>query len=245
MLERSLSLIPAALLGVVLFAQDPAGTELVPNGGFEELKKEPSTYDQLSLARGWSNATNGLSEVFTKAGSARTIGIPDNDYGHADPVEGDHYAGFFAWKNDVQRNTDPNGADLYVPAWSAYTEYLTAELNEPLKEGHTYHVTFKVMLSANSDRAVSGIGAYFSPEAVHRQHRKFLEENPPVAEEPILDKKGEWVEVSGDFEADGGERYVVIGAFKAAGFDSKKLTEGNDNQYAYYYIDSISLKEVH
>jgi hypothetical protein len=50
------------------------------------------------------------------------------------------------------------------------------------------------------------------------------------------------VEVKGTFEADGGEKYITIGTFPAADFDTKRMIEGLDNKYAYYYIDGISVK---
>lgn len=86
------------------FAQTPIGPNLVPNGSFEMLDKEPKTFDQLSLASGWGNVTIGYSEVFSSTASVKTVGIPENFYGSIKPVEGDHYAGFFAWKDDKQRN---------------------------------------------------------------------------------------------------------------------------------------------
>ncbi|HEX2618303.1 MAG TPA: hypothetical protein VHL57_12220 [Flavobacteriales bacterium] len=217
---------------------------LLQNGGFEILDKEPTTYDQLKYATEWTNVTIGYSELFTKGAPAKTIGIPDNDYGHMDPKEGEYYAGFCAWKDDVR--ADPNGDpdDPFQPGWNVYSEYLMAPLNIPMVEGHTYHVVIHFALSGNSDRAVAGLGAYFSPMPLHYEHRKFLQERPQVVGDSLLAEKGKWVTVEGEFVADGGERYIVLGCFPTATFDTKKLIEGPDNRYAYYYVDAVKVEEV-
>jgi hypothetical protein len=238
-------LMPVALLWPlsvpVLQAQSPA--ELVPNGGFEMVNKEPKTYDQLATATGWSNVTLGLSELFGPGASPKTIGIPDNDYGHMIPQEGERYAGFFAWKDDLRRNLG-GGEDPFVAGWSSYSEYAITELATPLVEGKEYDLSFWVALSGNSDRAVSGLGAYCGAEKLHHDHRRFLEHKPQVSVDAIVAVKGEWVEVKGTFVADGGETFLTIGTFPAAGFDTRRLVEGPDNQYAYYYVDNIHLRET-
>ena len=48
----------------------------------------------------------------------------------------------------------------------------------------------------------------------------------------------------GTFVADGKEQYIIVGVFPYVGLESKDMTEGPDNRYAYYYIDGISLKQV-
>ncbi len=238
-LRNTLLHVPIAISSS-LFAQAPADN-LVRNPGFEFVEKEPSAYDQIKSAVGWDNVTIGYSELFSRSAPAKTIGIPDNDYGHADPVEGEHYAGFFAWKDD-ERRSYTEGEENFVPGWGSYSEYIITDLLNPLVEGKEYEVSFRVALSGNSDRALSGLGAYFGPENMRYQHRKFLNEKPQVSTDTIQEKKGEWVEIKGTFEADGGERYITIGAFPSAAMESKRLIEGSDNKYAYYYIDNIVVR---
>lgn len=239
-------LLPFFCSGILLTpaqAQGPETMELVRNGGFELLDKPVITYDQISAASGWTNATAGLSEVFLPTAPAKTVGIPANDYGTMKPFEGEHYGGFFGWKDDVRRNfgaTDP--AEVFKPGWNFYSEYPQVELIEPLEEDREYELVFRVALAGNSDRAIRGIGAFVSYDQVFENHRKFLERNPDVEYEPIINKKGEWTEVRGTFKADGGERYLVIGIFPFMGLESERIIEGHDNQYAYFYLDGVSLK---
>ncbi|MFZ1333733.1 MAG: hypothetical protein WAR83_16185 [Flavobacteriales bacterium] len=223
-------------------AQSPV--ELVPNGSFEQLEKPVKTFDQLPNAEGWSNATLGLCDVFVPDAQAKTVGVPENDYGSIKSVDGANYAGFFAWKDDVRRNFDANDPDdVFVPGWNEYSEYLQCQLNQPLKENVTYEVVFHVALAGNSDRSIMGIGAHFCVERMDHQHRKFVEVVPQVYMEEIIKEKGAWKEIRGEFVADGGESFLVIGTYPYVGGESVNLIEGYDNRYAFFYLDAISVRE--
>lgn len=242
-MKRHLSLLSLALASSA-FAQG-YDLELVRNGGFEQMDKPPSTYDQLKNATGWRDATLGLADVFAAGASPKTVGIPVNDYGTCKPYEGEAYAGFCGWKADVQRNFDAyDRTDLFKPAWGAYSEYLKGELIHPLLADSTYEVRFHVALASHSDRSILGIGAHFSTLDLFYNNRKFMEEPPQVHLERIIEERDTWTEVVGTFVADGGEEYIILGVFPYAGLESKTMVEGADNRYAYYYIDGISLKQV-
>lgn len=235
----SLSLIAITTLAT---AQDRT-LELIRNGGFEMMDKEPNTYDQLKNATGWRDATLGLADLFSTKASTKTVGIPLNDYGDIKPFEGEYYAGFCGWKADVQRNYDAyDQTDIFKPAWGAYSEYIKGELVQPLMEDSTYELTFHVALAGNSDRSIMGVGAYFSEIDLTYQNRKFMEEDPQVYYTKIIDERNKWVEVKGTFVADGKEQFIILGVFPYVGLESKNMVEGPDNRYAYYYIDGISLK---
>jgi hypothetical protein len=50
--------------------------------------------------------------------------------------------------------------------------------------------------------------------------------------------------VKGTFKAEGGERYLIIGTFPTAIFETKRIIDGPDNQFAYFYLDQIELREI-
>lgn len=237
-------LLAGTLLAVGAMAQG-AGENLVKNGGFEDLNKPVTTWDQLTRANGWSNANKGSADIFTKDAKPTTVGIPDNELGTGTTAfEGEYYAGFVAYKEDVRRNFKRlvnHKEDRFRPAYQRYSEYLQTELSAPLTAGEKYDVTFRVRLSNGSDRAVSGIGAYLSPIELNYNHRHFLDEKPQVSVTNIVEDKQNWTEITGTFTADGNEKFLVIGAFINGGFDTKKVLEGADSQRAYYYLDGISV----
>jgi outer membrane protein OmpA-like peptidoglycan-associated protein len=229
-------------LSASLMAQGP---ELVKNGGFEDIGKPVKTWNELSHATGWSNANAGSVDLYSKDARHGTVGIPDGLMGSgASAFEGEHFAGFVAYKDDQRPNWKRllNGKeDPFRPAYQKYSEYLETALAGPLTAGQKYDVVFRVKLSSGSDRAVSGIGAYLSPTELEYHHRHYLQEKPQVSITKIVDDKQNWTEVKGTFTADGTEKYLVLGAFPNGGFETKKVIEGPDNQRAYYYIDGVSV----
>lgn len=227
-----------------LMAQS-AGPNLVKNPGFEEFTTPVTTWDQLDRATGWSNANNGSCDVFTDVAKGTTVGIPENELGSgATAAEGKYYAGFVAYKDDQRKNwkrvLDHNEGP-FRPAYQNYSEYMQSELSSALVAGQEYDIVLKVKLASNSDRAVSGIGAYCSPVALGYNHRHLLDEKAQVVSKTVVSDKENWTEVKGSFVADGTEKFIVIGAFPAAGMEKTKAVVGADNQRAYYYIDGVSL----
>lgn len=240
---RKPNLLIALFCAGSLFAQQ----NLVTNPGFEDLSATVSNWNQLSHANGWSNANAGSVDILAKTAGAGNVGIPVNELGTVEPFDGDHCAGFVAWKDDMRPNFKKLWKGKTVkphrPAWNKYSEYLQGQLSQPLTADANYKVSFKVSLGDNSDRAVSGLGAMFSSEPVAENHRRFLDGTPDVwTTEVIKDKEG-WVEVKGEFTAAGGEQYIIIGAYSGEYMTKENIVSGPDNQRAYYYVDGISVTE--
>lgn len=240
MRKRFTTLATAAIAAHSILAQGP---NLVKNSGFEEFSKPVHTWDQLERATGWSNANIGTCDVFEK--TACHVAIPDNDLGTGTPAfEGEHYAGFVAYKEDMRQNWKSmfwSDEDWRNPGYQNYAEYLQTELAAPLTAGQEYDISFRVKLSNGSDRAVSGIGGYCSPTSLAYEHPHYVNEKPQVGAGKVISDKQNWTEVKGTFTADGTEKFLILGAFPSAGMEKVKALEGADSQRAYYYIDGISL----
>ena len=219
---------------------------MVMNGGFEDLSSSVTTWDQLSHATGWSNANAGSCDVFQKDCKDKSVAIPDNELGSAAPIAGEHYAGFVAYKDDQKHNwkrtmLGSTDHERWIPAYQEYSEYMQMELAAPLEAGKEYDISVRVSLGDESDRAVSALGAYASPVRLAFHHRHYLDVKPQVWSKEVVKNKQDWTEIKGTFKADGGERFIVIGAFPAAGMDKVPVIDGGDSQRAYYFVDDVSL----
>lgn len=245
-MARSISTLSlTAFLSLSLAAQDQH-PNLIPNGDFLSVQSTATTWDQLEHASGWSNANAGSVDLFSRQAGTRNTGIPTNAMGSSEPFSGDHYAGFVAFKDDRRWNPSRlwNGREEEPTraAWNSYGEYLQIALSAPLTAGQDYAVSFRVKLAGESDRAVAGIGALFSPAALAEPTSAHLQGMPEVFTTTAITDRANWTEVTGVFKADGDERFVLFGAFPAAGLEPVKVIEGGDSQRAYYYIDGISVR---
>ena len=125
-MEKRITLIAIATgAGLMVSAQGP---NLVKNPGFEELSKPVTTWDQLSRATGWSNANIGTCDVFDK--TACYTNVPDNDLGTGTPAyEGERYAGFVAYKEDMRQNW--KSRFHYRLRFQTSLQYIRQNLNYP------------------------------------------------------------------------------------------------------------------
>jgi Secretion system C-terminal sorting domain len=102
-----------------------------------------------------------------------------------------------------------------------------------------------VNLSNDSQYATDDLGVYFSDTIVSGINYSYPPPFIPQIENitgTFISDTMNWVSVSGDYIASGGEGYIIIGNYK---FDSSTDTIAvNSNplgQFAYIYIDDVSL----
>ncbi|HTF05291.1 MAG TPA: hypothetical protein VK826_14780 [Bacteroidia bacterium] len=198
----------------------------------------------IEKAQGWSNSNGGTADLFKPSRYARKDGIPQNYMGTQDGGGG-NYAGIIAYYGD--QSIDPvrsvrNGVFANEIGYGRYTEYLQGELSEPLVKGRLYTFSFQVSLAEESDRAVRGLGAYFSTEKLNMRGNSFLQLSPQVVSKEVITDMNGWTEIRGMFIAEGGERYFSIGAFPEH-LTVADLSDPNrnDSRKAYYYVARPSL----
>ena len=126
-----------------------------------------------------------------------------------------------------------------------YREYMYVRLAEPLEKNRTYHFKMYVRLSGRSTVTLKQLGVYFSEEE--------FKVGMQFDEQGIIDstfKKGisgtlNWIPIQGNYLANGGEKYIIIGNFKSKmieDFVKRKRWEIFELREAYYYIDDVSLR---
>lgn len=228
-------LAPVLLCGAVLLAPSVArAVNLVPNPSFETYTNCPSNLSNLYIAAPWDAPTTGTADYY----NACAVGplppiycsVPYNGPGYQPALTGSGYAGII-----VQSTVSPN-----------YREYMQAPLGSPLQAGATYNVKFYVSFSNSSDYATNRLGAYCSIGAVGPVPNYFALPFTPQVESPaatFLTDTLNWVPVSGNFVAVGGEDHITIGNFHD---DATTTTQATGRPFlnCYYYVEDVSVTKV-
>ena len=127
-----------------------------------------------------------------------------------------------------------------------YKEFLFVKLLDKLKPGEVYHFEAFFRLFAGSPNSLKHMGVVFSKkpltfkETIDSTNSLFIENKKG------LNNNFDWVKLSGEFKAKGGERYITLGNFVHSTrkdmykMNRKKLIQTFHE--AYYFFDDISLK---
>ena len=154
------------------------------------------------------------------------MGVPTNYFGFQQARNGGHgYVGIYLYTDTLN-----------------YREYLEVPLTDTLIANKKYCVEFYVSLSYPAS-AVSNCGAYFSIDSLlDTTNLKAIDYVTPQIENPIgnmLNDTANWMLISGNFIAQGGERFMTIGNFhNPANTNVQSLGGGT---VAYYYVDDVSV----
>lgn len=218
---------------------------LIYNPSFEEYVRCPQKIDATGVmteAEAWWQPTKGSSDYFNSCGN-RECSVPRNKMGLQPAHSGEAYCGIYCSQEQ-------------------YREYLQTELKAPLLAGKRYRIAFWTSLAEKSPYAAATLGALLTKQRVEdsthgilmqREMKDSEDGSLSIAQyfEPqmvnnsdsVLDNTRIWVEVSGEFVAKGGERFLTIGNFFSFNKSHVVLTKGSHTPLpgAYYYIDDVSL----
>ena len=126
-------------------------------------------------------------------------------------------------------------------------EYIGGELSDTLKQGHEYCVSFYVSVAEEFKYVVDGIGLYLSVDSAVDYTINTNLSFVPQIENPsgnIIYDTLNWVQISGTYIANGGEKYLTIGNFKDDAntmVDSVNLSASLGAHEAYFFIDDVSV----
>jgi gliding motility-associated-like protein len=211
------------LIGILFFSSLLSAQNLVPNPSFENSNYTSAIYNQINYAVGWFSPTNCAGEL--------------HDYRYQNFVgtqvarTGICYAGLSLY-------------NFYYPNSNAnLREYIAIQLSDSLIAGKKYCVEFYASAAEYSNWRINRIGASLttSAEISNLSCNPFETEvcamYPPSQ---IFTNTEDWIKISGDYYARGGEQFIVIGNFYP---DSLTDTIGSNgfNITAYFYIDDVSV----
>jgi OOP family OmpA-OmpF porin len=233
------------------FAQ--AQTNLVPNGGFEDLTRCPDLESggaEIWIADPWNNIVNfgGGADIYNVCAQLQIIttdtffiyNVPKNGVGFQHAHSGNGYAGFYAISDP---ETYPDGR-----------EFIQTPLNKPLSAGVRYEVKFHISLADKFQYATGSLGVHFSNEPLYAADL-YLYELPagtePQIQSPvgvIYDNKEEWMEIRDTLyiprTEEGGQQWMTIGNFLPDSLSQITYVDsgaGYGYDRSYYYIDDVSV----
>ncbi len=206
---------------------------LVENGSFEATTGKIKKLGSIDMATGWSSPTGVKADLYIPSDKIPEIGSSTNFYGKEEPKDGSNYAGIFGYSyNDKMPRS-----------------YIMAKLKTPLKKGMKYCVSFHVSLAELSKYSSNNIGAILAKKPYGTDAKASIIETPHILhhENKVFNAFYNWEKVCGTFEAEGGEKHIVIGNFvnneNTANERNKqpKDQKGTPVIAAYYYIDDVSV----
>jgi outer membrane protein OmpA-like peptidoglycan-associated protein len=150
--------------------------------------------------------------------------------GKQGPRNGDNMAGIKTWGK--------GGTETF------WHEYLMVRLDSTLVPGVRYYTEMYVNRAVSSSHASNNLGMYFSPEEIVTRDRMPLFYTPQVNSDKVIKSKWNmWQKVSGVFEVDSPQSYLIIGNFyDDADTQAELFPEGERG--AYYYIDDVLVRRA-
>ncbi len=200
---------------------------LVPNGSFETFTSCPSRLTQINLAPSWYSPTLDSSDFFHSCAPAGLAGVPQNALGFQTAHSGSGYAGVSCFENPGNKRS-----------------YIQARLSDSLVAQRSYCISFYVSLANTSGFAITQFGAFLSPGAIAALNQAPLPFVPQISSAAHIYLKDtlSWVLITGNYIAQGGEKFITLGNFKDdANTDTLRLN-GLLSTASYYYIDDVSVK---
>ena len=181
----------------------------------------------------WYSASGGSPDYFSETYDpfCYALPVPQSTAGYQYARTGVAYVGLGVYTKHVS----PNHINR--------REYVGGELSDTLKQGHEYCVSFYVSVAEELKYVVDGIGLYLSVDSAVdytiNTNLSFVPQISNPAGNIIYDTLN-WVQISGTYIANGGEKYLTIGNFKddantAIDSTSASLIE------SYFFIDDVSV----
>ena len=226
---------------------------LVLNPSFEAFEKCPWN---LGMFNGnvhyWSCPNQGSTDFFRHCGFSEIS--YENYNGEQKPFSGEAYAG------------------MYCYATKDYREYVQGQLKEKLLKGEVYEIVFYISLAEKSSFSIKDMSFLFTEKRIGMSEKraslltnpeasqglniliteKFIDTDVLKMKNQILNKKEstafydntkEWMKVTFEYKAEGFEKFFTIGNFKSnAATEKKQILSDFKHEFAYYYIDDISVK---
>ncbi len=220
----------------LFFASKADSQNLVLNPSFEDTILCPTTIFPMQC-KYWYRATMGSPDYFSEQPDifCGTSYVPQSGVGYQYARTGIAYVGLAT----LMQPSNPNYLNR--------REYIGGELSDTLKQGHEYCVSFYVSVAEELKYVTDGIGLYLSVDSAVdytiNTNLSFIPQIINPAGNIIYDTLN-WVQISGTYIANGGEKHLTIGNFKDnlnTMIDSVNNSVPQSQYESYLFIDDVSV----
>ena len=217
---------------------------LVYNGDFEIFDTCPANLSQpgdlqIKHCTGWYPPTEGTSDYYNACNSG-FVSVPSNGAGYQPAFSGNGYLGLLP----IYREGNDYGY------WFEYVQTkLTTRLSPNTKYEFSFHIN---VANFSNDYSLRSFGAYFSSIPINRNDAKPFQNIVPqvyYSDNSFITDTVNWINISGEFTANGDEEYLTIGVFADTNnFDTLCNYSTFPCDFidfaTYYYIDGVELIEA-
>lgn len=223
------------LITVLLFAGYAAAQNLVPNPGFESLKKQPCAHISAGeldqYINNWSTCGTGHAEIAcdNSTDGCEVSSAPENQSGYGqETAHGGHNMGWVITCGGVNSRS-----------------YLGTNLSQALITGNEYYFEMYVSACDRSPYFTNNIGvAFFTSSYANSTEHSFITP-PEVNSNEVVSVADGWVKISGKFTAHDKYTYMMIGNFKSqetTTTQSRNAMTGGSRCHCCYYVDDIVVR---
>lgn len=210
----------------LLFVANANAQNLISNGNFEQFYHCPNNLNDIDSAKFWLNPNINTPNYFNQCSSG-TATLPSTPFGYQLPHSGAAYAGIYQYWSTV----------------SNYREYIETPLDTPLIQNECYHFEMYISSADVAKYSSHNLGVYFSDTLIQNvpiSLFSFL--TPQINNAPTnYPDTSNWVLVSGDYTAHGGENYLIIGNYSSDLIMDATNVNPTGYDMSYVFIDDVSL----
>lgn len=230
--------VPLAVLLLVAYAT--RAQNLVPNGSFEEYDTECENGVNTYMVVAWDEVSCGLPFGYLHAcnnGIGNQPGVPYNGLGYQQAADGDGYISMWTLRMNSQGGFPDGNPQMYA----------TVELTDPLLAGQHYCLQVQVNMadiSCYRTGALHALVGYGFPNVCNYQDTAWDTYATATWDISNVDTAN-WTLLEAEFDANGGEDNLTVGAFQEADeIDSVFVADNSialGGLFGIYIIDDVKL----
>lgn len=230
---------------------------MVPDSSFEIMLNCPTTFGMIyyppnppgwpQTLTHWYSAVANSPDYYNGCSTDIYSTVPNNYNGYHPAHTGVAYTGIVTYSGFLN-----NGPGLN------YREYIATQLTQPMTTGDTYNISMWVKFLVPDGLTSPVAKVSVDRFGVHISNTQVFSVNSPLANSytslqnstaGFLSDTSQWVKISGQYTATGGEQFITIGTFNDGALPAMQPAyplnpAPGDNYHSYYLVDDVSVTKI-